>query len=169
MVAEEEEPVASPPLASPLFPLLDPDLEAPAQPEPGPPRRAPVVGRAGTSDWPAQDDNFSVLELETPTERLASYQDVISRWFYPGTAPPRQTSAQPESEPGPPPTPRPREPEPEPQWPTVDEFAEMSSYQWPVERPLLSLSPEEVRERMSSLQGGVQRIRHARSDDGATT
>ncbi|MFF1613486.1 nitrate- and nitrite sensing domain-containing protein [Amycolatopsis sp. NPDC058278] len=35
----------------------------------------------------------------------------------------------------------------------------------PEQRPILSLSPEAVRERMTSLQGGFRRGRHARGDD----
>jgi len=83
-------------------------------------------------------------------------------------------------------------PEPEPEWPTEAELeqedgaqdtspvlpkrvprarlADESQYHWPVvERPILSLTPDEVRERMSSLQGGVRRGRHARGDGNSTT
>jgi hypothetical protein len=127
--------------------------------EPGPPRRAPVVEREVTPDWPTEDgDYYSVLEMETPTERIPAYQDVVSRWFQPGVGPPPPMPL-PEPEP---PTPRPIEPEPEPVWPTAEEIAEEWPYQRPEEyRPILSLFPDEVRERMSSLQGGVRRGRHA--------
>ncbi|MGW4483275.1 nitrate- and nitrite sensing domain-containing protein [Amycolatopsis sp. NPDC004368] len=41
--------------------------------------------------------------------------------------------------------------------------------QVPEQRPILSLSPEAVRERMTSLQGGFRRGRHARGDENPTT
>jgi signal transduction histidine kinase len=48
--------------------------------------------------------------------------------------------------------------------------AEDGRYPPPIEeRPILSLSPDAVRERMTSLQGGVRRGRHARGDDNSTT
>jgi hypothetical protein len=49
-------------------------------------------------------------------------------------------------------------------------LGEKPQYEWLVEeRPVLSLSPDAVRERMSSLQGGVRRGRHARGDDNSAT
>ncbi|WP_205660966.1 sensor histidine kinase [Amycolatopsis vastitatis] len=51
-------------------------------------------------------------------------------------------------------------------WPflqTVDSAASPGAV--PEQRPILSLSPEAVRERMTSLQGGFRRGRHARGDD----
>ncbi|MEV6909798.1 nitrate- and nitrite sensing domain-containing protein [Amycolatopsis sp. NPDC051071] len=79
------------------------------------------------------------------------------------------------------------EPESEPDWPTSDELEQEDGAEdtWPFlpavvpearsqddrpekprgERPILSLSPEAVRERMTSLQGGFRRGRHARGDD----
>lgn len=79
------------------------------------------------------------------------------------------------------------EPEPEPAWPTSAELEQEDGAEetWPVlpavvpearsqddrpekprgERPILSLSPEAVRERMTSLQGGFRRGRHARGED----
>ncbi|RSM43054.1 histidine kinase, partial [Amycolatopsis balhimycina DSM 5908] len=51
-------------------------------------------------------------------------------------------------------------------WPflqTVDSAASPGAV--PAQRPILSLSPEAVRERMTSLQGGFRRGRHARGDD----
>ncbi|MEV6900710.1 nitrate- and nitrite sensing domain-containing protein [Amycolatopsis sp. NPDC051372] len=85
-----------------------------------------------------------------------------------------------------------------PEWPTSDELAqedgaeetwpflrvsdvenaggedgedgmEASPGQVPEQRPILSLSPEAVRERMTSLQGGFRRGRHARGDENPTT
>jgi signal transduction histidine kinase len=73
-------------------------------------------------------------------------------------------------------------PEPDPQWPTPDELEQEDGAEdtWPFlrvsdvedgpglvpeQRPILSLSPEAVRERMTSLQGGFRRGRHARGDD----
>ncbi len=90
--------------------------------------------------------------------------------------------------PGPVPAPEPEpEPEPEPAWPTPDELEQEDGAEetWPFlpavvpearsqddrpekprgERPILSLSPEAVRERMTSLQGGFRRGRHARGED----
>ncbi len=83
--------------------------------------------------------------------------------------------------------PKERAPEPEPAWPTPAELEQEDGAEetWPVlpavvpearsqddrpekprgERPILSLSPEAVRERMTSLQGGFRRGRHARGDD----
>ncbi|MEV4598716.1 nitrate- and nitrite sensing domain-containing protein [Amycolatopsis sp. NPDC049253] len=46
---------------------------------------------------------------------------------------------------------------------------EASPGQVPEQRPILSLSPEAVRERMTSLQGGFRRGRHARGDENPTT
>ncbi|HET6291079.1 MAG TPA: histidine kinase, partial [Amycolatopsis sp.] len=84
---------------------------------------------------------------------------------------------------------RPKEkaPEPEPAWPTPAELEQEDGAEetWPVlpavvpearsqddrpekprgERPILSLSPEAVRERMTSLQGGFRRGRHARGEE----
>ncbi|AIG73404.1 Conserved putative membrane protein [Amycolatopsis japonica] len=83
--------------------------------------------------------------------------------------------------------PKEKAPEPEPAWPTPAELEQEDGAEetWPVlpavvpearsqddrpekplgERPILSLSPEAVRERMTSLQGGFRRGRHARGDD----
>ncbi|MCR6484317.1 nitrate- and nitrite sensing domain-containing protein [Amycolatopsis sp. OK19-0408] len=72
--------------------------------------------------------------------------------------------------------------EPEYQWPTPAELEQEDGAEdtWPFlqpadsaaspgavpeQRPILSLSPEAVRERMTSLQGGFRRGRHARGDD----
>ncbi|GAA3555438.1 nitrate- and nitrite sensing domain-containing protein [Amycolatopsis ultiminotia] len=68
-----------------------------------------------------------------------------------------------------------------PQWPTSAELAQEDGAEatWPFlrvadvadpgqvpeQRPILSLTPEAVRERMTSLQGGFRRGRHARGDD----
>jgi signal transduction histidine kinase len=80
----------------------------------------------------------------------------------------------------------------EPQWPTDAELEQEDGAEdtWPAlpkriprpvssedvryppppeERPILSLSPDAVRERMTSLQGGVQRGRHERGDENSTT
>ncbi|WP_328604708.1 nitrate- and nitrite sensing domain-containing protein [Amycolatopsis sp. NBC_00345] len=73
-------------------------------------------------------------------------------------------------------------PEADPQWPTPEELEQEDGAEdtWPFlrvsdvedgpgrvpeQRPILSLSPEAVRERMTSLQGGFRRGRHARGDD----
>jgi signal transduction histidine kinase len=70
----------------------------------------------------------------------------------------------------------------DPQWPTHEELEQADGAEdtWPFlrvsdvedgpgpvpeQRPILSLSPEAVRERMTSLQGGFRRGRHARGDD----
>jgi signal transduction histidine kinase len=72
--------------------------------------------------------------------------------------------------------------EPDYQWPTPAELEQEDGAEdtWPFlqaaepvtspgavpeQRPILSLSPEAVRERMTSLQGGFRRGRHARGDD----
>jgi signal transduction histidine kinase len=72
--------------------------------------------------------------------------------------------------------------EPEYQWPTPAELEQEDGAEdtWPFlqpadpaaspgsvpeQRPILSLTPEAVRERMTSLQGGFRRGRHARGDD----
>ncbi|MBB4687956.1 sensor histidine kinase [Amycolatopsis jiangsuensis] len=68
-----------------------------------------------------------------------------------------------------------------PLWPTPDELEQEDGAEdtWPFlrvaevvdpgqvpeQRPILSLSPEAVRERMTSLQGGFRRGRHSRGDD----
>ena len=49
-------------------------------------------------------------------------------------------------------------------WPFM-EPADPGPGKVPQQRPILSLSPEAVRERMTSLQGGFRRGRHARGDD----
>jgi signal transduction histidine kinase len=195
----EEAPIAGPaPLESPLFPLYSPELEAEPEPEPEPPppapapdewplRRAPVVEReVVVPAWPTEDDDPPLLNDDQPTERMPAYQDVLSRWF--ATGPPSRPAITPyepvvEREA----FPR-RKSVPEPAWPTEDELdqedysqflprrvpsarvAGETEYHWPPdERPVLSLSPDEVRERMSSLQVGVRRGRHARGDGNSTT
>ncbi|MDT8911116.1 nitrate- and nitrite sensing domain-containing protein [Amycolatopsis sp. PS_44_ISF1] len=72
--------------------------------------------------------------------------------------------------------------EADPQWPTSEELEQEDGAEdtWPFlrvadvehgpgrvpeQRPILSLSPEAVRERMTSLQGGFRRGRHARGED----
>jgi hypothetical protein len=72
--------------------------------------------------------------------------------------------------------------EPEYEWPTSAELEQEDGAEdtWPFlqpldsaaspgavpeQRPILSLSPEAVRERMTSLQGGFRRGRHARGDE----
>jgi signal transduction histidine kinase len=188
----QEAPAAPVPLESPLFPLYEPEPEpGPAPPpEPGPPRRAPVVER---DMWPTEDDDSSALENDNPTERMPVFRDVLSRWFQ------VDLPSRPSFAPAPLPTPTSAlEPEPvweidlEPEWPTEAELeqegavedtsqpfpkrvpharlGEKPQYEWLVEeRPVLSLSPDAVRERMSSLQGGVRRGRHARGDDNSAT
>jgi signal transduction histidine kinase len=189
----QEAPAAPVPLESPLFPLYEPEPEpGPAPPpEPGPPRRAPVVERDMSPAWPTEDDDSSALEHDNPTERMPVFRDVLSRWFQ------VDLPSRPSFAPAPLPTPAP-EPEPvweidlEPEWPTEAELeqddgvedtsqpfpkrvpharlGEKPQYEWLVEeRPVLSLSPDAVRERMSSLQGGVRRGRHARGDDNSAT
>ncbi|MFD9895575.1 nitrate- and nitrite sensing domain-containing protein [Amycolatopsis sp. NPDC059027] len=91
----------------------------------------------------------------------------------------------------PPPAPEPEAaPEAEPaaghEWPTPAELEQEDGAEdtWPIlptaeagqtpekplpQKPILSLSPEAVRERMSSLQGGFRRGRHARGDDTPPT
>jgi hypothetical protein len=193
----EEAPIVGPaPLDSPLFPLYYPEAEPEPDPEPPPPpapapdewplRRAPVVERDAAPAWPTEDADPFILDDDQPTERLPAYQDVLSRWF--ATGPPSRpaiTPYQPVADQEP--FARP-ESEPEPQWPAEDEpededdshamarqvprarVAEDTQYHWPPEeRQILSLSPDEVRERMSSLQGGVRRGRHARGDGSSTT
>ncbi|MEC3978542.1 sensor histidine kinase [Amycolatopsis sp. H20-H5] len=272
----------SPDLLAPLAPLpaLEPDPqpdndeESPFMPvlDPGPLRRAPVVARDATPDWPTDEEEAHALEFDAPTERMPAFRDVLSQWFEAGesgeipslpsaphlpptleTAPvpepvpvPEPASApasvvlpppepvtppepptepklvpvaKPEPAPAPPPEPvappepsiePPTEPklvpvakpepapapppekapvaEPEPSWPTPIELEQEDGAEdtWPFlpravpparstddprpskaagERPILSLSPEAVRERMTSLQGGVRRGRHARGDD----
>ncbi|OZM70529.1 histidine kinase [Amycolatopsis antarctica] len=67
----------------------EPEPEPPARAivGPGPPRRAPVM--AFEPEWPdepEEDENF--LDHDAPTERMAVYQDVLSKWF---VAPPDTT------------------------------------------------------------------------------
>ncbi|RJQ79823.1 sensor histidine kinase [Amycolatopsis panacis] len=50
-------------------------------------------------------------------------------------------------------------------WPFLRPAGAVDPGQVPEQRPILSLSPEAVRERMTSLQGGFRRGRHARGDD----
>ncbi|MDT7729165.1 MAG: hypothetical protein QOI21_5741, partial [Actinomycetota bacterium] len=179
------------PLESPLLPLYYPELEAEPEPEPDPEppppapapdewplRRAPVVERDVAPVWPTEEADLSLLDADEPTERMPAYQDVLSRWFAAG--PPSRPAITPYEPVAEQEAFLRRESEPEPQWPTEDEpgyeddsqslprqvprarVAEETQYHWPPEeRPILSLSPDEVRERMSSLQGGVRRGRHA--------
>ena len=227
-----------PELLAPLAPLTPPEPEPEPEPEvatppaldPGPLRRAPVMARETTPEWPVAEDD-SHLDFDAPTERMPAYRDVLSRWFdaaaeapAPPVAPPApprpvaETPAPPpEPEPAPharhalatpPPPPEPApEPEPSPddedtdpqfapvklaaahevpereyQWPTPAELEQEDGAEdtWPFmhpadssaspaevpqQRPILSLSPEAVRERMTSLQGGFRRGRHARGED----
>lgn len=230
------EPAAAPEpeLLAPLAPLTPAEPEPEPEPEPeeltppsieaGPPRRAPVVAREQSPEWPTADDD-SHLDLDAPTERMPAYRDVLSRWFDAAAAPaaaPERPPAEPlpvapESRPAeplprhalaaapPPPPPPPLvAPEPNPddedtdpqfapvappaaiepayEWPTPAELEQEDGAEdtWPFlqtddvaagpgavpeQRPILSLSPEAVRERMTSLQGGFRRGRHARGDD----
>ncbi|WP_177242344.1 sensor histidine kinase [Amycolatopsis regifaucium] len=226
-VAVVPEPEAEPPLEVPPLPGPEESAEesrfAPVL-DSGPPRRAPVVERENTPEWPSSDDDAgNHLELDSPTDRMPKYQSVLSQWFDHGG--PREGPSP--AEPGPPsvpsfepvkapeegaavdepaqdpdepteptlkpvtpkekaPEPAP-EPEPEPAWPTSAELEQEDGAEdtWPVlptvvpeartrddrpekprgERPILSLSPEAVRERMTSLQGGFRRGRHARGED----
>ncbi len=208
---EVAEPLEVPPLPEPEEGAEEPRFASVL--EPGPPRRAPVVARETTPEWPASDDDADAhLEMDAPTERMPKYHDVLSQWFDHGG--PREGPSP--AEPGPPsmpsfepvkaseaeewpeeavedpdeptePTLKPlevKETAPEPAWPTPDELEDAEDT-WPVlpavvpearsvddrpemapgERPILSLSPEAVRERMTSLQGGFRRGRHARGDD----
>jgi hypothetical protein len=100
--------------------------------------------------------------------------------------PPRESAApEPDDEdtdPQFPPVAPPAPPEADHQWPTPAELEQEDGAEdtWPflqtvdpaaspgavpAQRPILSLSPEAVRERMTSLQGGFRRGRHARGDD----
>jgi signal transduction histidine kinase len=182
----------------PLFePEPEPEPEPIPAPDAWPLRRAPVVEQDVSPVWPTHDDDPST-DFDEPTERMPAYQDVLSRWFHAGPpSQPSIPAVAPPFEPEPEPEPEYEPeveyvPEPEPEWPTEAEleredgaedtspalpkrvprarFADESQYHWPVaERPILSLSPDEVRERMSSLQGGVRRGRHARGDGNSTT
>jgi signal transduction histidine kinase len=214
-----------------LAPLVSPEPEPEPEPEEltppsieaGPPRRAPVVARDHTPDWPTADDD-NHLDLDAPTERMPAYRDVLSRWFDASAQPeqqrrpaePRPAAEAPAAvaeEPQPrhalavssggtalsrekpapnpddedtdpqfPPVPPPAAVEPGYQWPTPAELEQEDGAEdtWPFlqpadaaaspgavpeQRPILSLSPEAVRERMTSLQGGFRRGRHARGDD----
>ncbi|WP_181776982.1 sensor histidine kinase [Amycolatopsis pittospori] len=147
--------------------------EGPSPAEPGPPSvpsfepvkppeettgTTETTGTAETEAWPEDPD-----EPTEPTLKPVAAQEKA-----------------------PAPEPRPA-PEPEPTWPTPGELEQEDGQEdtWPVlpaavpearsqddrpemprgERPILSLSPEAVRERMTSLQGGFRRGRHARGDD----
>ncbi|MGK3200836.1 sensor histidine kinase [Amycolatopsis sp. MEPSY49] len=233
----EQAAAPEPELLAPLAPLTPAEPEPEPEPEPeeltppsieaGPPRRAPVVAREHSPEWPTADDD-SHLDLDAPTERMPAYRDVLSRWFDAAAAPaaaPERPPAEPlpvapESRPAeplprhalaaapPPPPPPPQlsressEPNPDdedtdPQFaPVAPPAAIEPAYEWPTpaeleqedgaedtwpflqtddvaagpgavpeQRPILSLSPEAVRERMTSLQGGFRRGRHARGDD----
>ncbi|WP_033295380.1 sensor histidine kinase [Amycolatopsis jejuensis] len=186
------EPELLAPLA-PLAPAEEPadpdELVAPAI-EAGPPRRAPVVENAPA--WPAERER-SHLDIDAPTDRMPAYRDVLSRWFdlaAPTEEPPepRVVAAEPvlpevpAFEPELPEFPATDPDEAAPQWPTPDQLEQEDGAEdtWPFlrvsdvedgpaavpeQRPILSLSPDAVRARMTSLQGGFRRGRHARGDD----
>jgi anti-sigma regulatory factor (Ser/Thr protein kinase) len=90
------EPAAAPEpeLLAPLAPLTPPEPEPEPEPEEltppsieaGPLRRAPVVARDHSPQWPTADDD-SHLDLDAPTERMPAYRDVLSRWFDASAAP----------------------------------------------------------------------------------
>ncbi|SEP27296.1 sensor histidine kinase [Amycolatopsis saalfeldensis] len=124
------------------FPVADPEPEYPAA-EPEPPEPG-------------------YLEAEYPETEFSAFEEPA----YPADEPPYPTE----------------EPDADPQWPTPDELEQEDGAEdtWPFlrvsdvedgpglvpeQRPILSLSPEAVRERMTSLQGGFRRGRHARGDD----
>ncbi|HEY3463905.1 MAG TPA: nitrate- and nitrite sensing domain-containing protein [Amycolatopsis sp.] len=242
------EPAAAPEpeLLAPLAPLTpepepEPEELSPPSIEAGPLRRAPVVARDHSPEWPTADNDAHHLDLDAPTERMPAYRDVLSRWFdasalatpevpqrsaeplpvaeepRPVTPEPRHALTAPPPPPPPPPLSResgasgaelsresgaggqanpddedtepqlspvapPAAIEPAYQWPTPAELEQEDGAEdtWPFlkvadsaaspgavpeQRPILSLSPEAVRERMTSLQGGFRRGRHARGDD----
>ncbi|WP_370944976.1 nitrate- and nitrite sensing domain-containing protein [Amycolatopsis sp. cg5] len=177
-VAEEEPPAFTPlaPLLSEPEPLMLPTVEET-------PRRAPVVEEY-TPSWPVEEEpEAHHLDADAPTERMPAYQDVLSRWFQAG--PPSRPVLAPVDRAG---------AAPEPVWPSEEAWPTESDVdfagdneatspalpiartsgeegvQWPPEpMPILSLSPDAVRERMSSLQGGVRRGRHARGEEDSAT
>lgn len=155
-------------------------------PEPKRPRRTTVELGAQPA-WPTQDDDEqhpAALEEEVPTDRLPAYQALLSRWFPDAVTPRAEDVVWPEDpdDPG------------EPVGTGVGgaEFTSRTSTAPPIasalseedkdtvprpypprhgvidrrgERPPpVNRSPEAVRERMTSLQRGVQRGRHARAD-----
>lgn len=137
--------------------------EGPSPAEPGPPSVPSFEPVKDPSQEPAQDPVPEPQpDPDEPTEPTLKPLEV------------KEKAPEPQSK-----------PEPEPAWPTSDELEQADGAEdtWPVlpvpearsvddsrekapgERPILSLSPEAVRERMTSLQGGFRRGRHARGDD----
>ncbi|PXY37125.1 histidine kinase [Prauserella coralliicola] len=99
-----------------------------------------AVQWAPPPEWPVEPDEPSpeeitepqpALAIDTPTDRLPAYQEVLTQWF--------ETSEDQVAE--------------HVEWPTEDD-----------ESPTVSRSPEDVRTRMTSLQNGVRRGRHARAE-----
>jgi signal transduction histidine kinase len=83
----EPEHTPEPELLAPLAPLNRPEPEpeereelTPPSIEAGPPRRAPVVARDHSPQWPTAEDDPH-LDFDAPTERMPAYRDVLSRWF----------------------------------------------------------------------------------------
>lgn len=158
--------------------------EGPSPTEPGPPSEPsfePVKvlsqGVVSGSDAESEVDSVSDVGAESWPEEAQPDPDEPTE---PALKPLEVKEEAPESQLEP-------EPEPEPAWPTSDELEQADGAEdtWPVlptavpeartvddrrekapgEKPILSLSPEAVRERMTSLQGGFRRGRHARGDD----
>ncbi|HEY2064058.1 MAG TPA: nitrate- and nitrite sensing domain-containing protein [Amycolatopsis sp.] len=150
------------------FPVAEPDPEPdhrvaePEYPEPEYPRSEYPEPQYAEADYP---------EAQYPDAQYpaAEYQEAE----YP--AYPAEEPEYPTEEPD-------AAPAPDPQWPTSEELEQEDGAEdtWPFlrvsdvedgpglvpeQRPILSLSPEAVRERMTSLQGGFRRGRHARGDD----
>jgi len=155
-------------------------FDASAAPEQ--PRRAPEPRPVAEEPSPVAEEPRSAAAQ--PRHALAAPQPVRE----PRPAP---VAVAPEPEPNPddedtdpqfPPVAPPAAIEPEYEWPTPAELEQEDGAEdtWPFlqpadsaagpgavpeQRPILSLSPEAVRERMTSLQGGFRRGRHARGDD----
>ncbi|WP_282771911.1 nitrate- and nitrite sensing domain-containing protein [Saccharomonospora viridis] len=171
VVDEAPEPEPSPSIGS----VLDAEEPAPERP------RRTTVELGAQPAWPTEDDDEKhppALEEEVPTDRLPAYQALLSRWFPDEVTPRAEDVVWPEDPDEPADTgvdavrgattgpsiasalseedkdtvPR-RHP---PRHGVVDRRGERP--------PPVNRSPEAVRERMTSLQRGVQRGRHARTE-----
>ncbi|MDS0133443.1 MULTISPECIES: nitrate- and nitrite sensing domain-containing protein [unclassified Amycolatopsis] len=173
-----------PPLPSreaPPPPLL-PSREAPAPPLPA--REAPAPPLLPARETPPLPSREAPLSRETPAEAPISGGSFAPE---PVDSPLLREIGEPrpddeDTEPRLTPVAPPAAVEPAYEWPTPAELEQEDGAEdtWPFlqpldsaaspgavpeQRPILSLSPEAVRERMTSLQGGFRRGRHARGDD----
>ncbi|MFE0022999.1 nitrate- and nitrite sensing domain-containing protein [Amycolatopsis sp. NPDC059021] len=162
-----------PPRAAEPMPVAEP---VPAAEPPRP--ETPEPRHALTSAEPAAEPSPGPAELSPASAEVSIDEPTEPQFppYDPETPPPAP-------EPGPAPD---AEPAAGHEWPTPAELEQEDGAEdtWPIlptaesgqtpekplpQKPILSLSPEAVRERMSSLQGGFRRGRHARGDDTPPT